>query len=60
MTCVREGRNGIEKERAAEVNLRVFERGPDGSNPGRPAGESNPIAWPKPEARHRSRACFQM
>ena len=40
--------------------LRGFERGPDGSNSGRPTGESNPIAWPKPEARHRSRASFQM
>ena len=35
--------------------LRGFERGPDGSNADRPAGESNPIAWPKPEARHQSR-----
>ena len=23
------------------------------SNPARPTGESNPVAWPQPEARHR-------
>jgi hypothetical protein len=27
--------------------------GPMSSNPARPTGESNPVAWPQPEARHR-------
>ena len=27
--------------------------GPMNSNPARPTGESNPVAWPQPEARHR-------
>ena len=26
--------------------------GPMSSNPARPTGESNPVAWPPPEARH--------
>ena len=28
-------------------------KGPSSSNPARPTGESNPVAWPPPEARHR-------
>ena len=46
--------------RGLRRSLRGFERDPDGSNAGRPAGESNPIAWPKPEARYRSRAAIQL
>ena len=59
-TRQREQQGVVEKAGAAEVTLRVREIGPDGSSPGRPAEESNLIAWPKPEARHRSRACVQI
>jgi hypothetical protein len=48
------------RRRGLQRSIGRSERGPDGSNPGRPAGESNPIAWPKPEARHRSRASWKM
>ena len=48
------------RRRGLQRPWRGFERGPDGSNSDRPTGESNPIAWPKPEARHRSRASFQV
>ena len=62
-TCTRQASERAEKgsrRRGLQRRLRGLDRGPDGSSAGRPAGESNPIAWSKPEARHRSRACFQM
>ena len=57
-TGARQASERAEKEprrRGPRRSLRRFERGSDGLSPGWPAGESNPIAWLKPEARHRSR-----
>eukprot|EP00325_Prymnesiales_sp_UTEX-LB-985_P020285 CAMPEP_0174755482 /NCGR_PEP_ID=MMETSP1094-20130205/106266_1 /TAXON_ID=156173 /ORGANISM="Chrysochromulina brevifilum, Strain UTEX LB 985" /LENGTH=112 /DNA_ID=CAMNT_0015961371 /DNA_START=688 /DNA_END=1026 /DNA_ORIENTATION=+ len=59
MTHVR-GQKGAREGEGAQRPLRAFEGGPDGSSSGRPAGDSNPIAWPKPEARYGLRASFQI